>query len=158
MPPCSKAAPSAPPRATRPHRIDSATSNPEPCYQLHGLALPRSVIRQACGARAGEEAVEVVETRGVLPLLQRRLKACLAYPEGVAYERITIDPNRMSGLPCIRDTRVTVSAVLGQLAAGRSIEEILVDYPYLERDDVLAALEFAAAAVQERELPLTQPA
>ena len=46
MPPCSKAAPSAPPRATRPHRIDSATSNPEPCYQLHGLALPRSVIRQ----------------------------------------------------------------------------------------------------------------
>ncbi len=56
----------------------------------------------------------------------------------MAYERITIDPNRMSGLPCIRDTRVTVSAVLGQLAAGRSIEEILVDYPYLERDDILA--------------------
>ncbi|HUJ76629.1 MAG TPA: DUF433 domain-containing protein, partial [bacterium] len=54
------------------------------------------------------------------------------------YERITIDPNRMSGLPCIRDTRVTVSAVLGQLAAGRSIEEILSDYPYLERSDVLA--------------------
>jgi uncharacterized protein (DUF433 family) len=53
----------------------------------------------------------------------------------------------MSGLPCIRDTWVTVSATLGQLAAGRSIEEILVDYPYLERDDVLAALEFAAAAV-----------
>jgi uncharacterized protein (DUF433 family) len=64
----------------------------------------------------------------------------------VAYERITINSNRMSGLPCIRDTRVTVSAVLGQLAAGRSIEEILVDYPYLERDDILAALEFAAVA------------
>ena len=47
----------------------------------------------------------------------------LAYPEAVAYERITIDPNRMSGLPCIRDTRVTVSAVLGQLAAGRSFDE-----------------------------------
>lgn len=51
----------------------------------------------------------------------------LAYSEGVAYERITINPNRMSGLPCIRDTRVTVSAVLGQLAAGRSIEEIVID-------------------------------
>jgi uncharacterized protein (DUF433 family) len=76
----------------------------------------------------------------------------------VAYERITIDPNRMSGLPCIRDTRVKVSAVLGQLAAGRSIEETLVDYPYLERVDILAALEFAAAAVQERELPLAKPA
>jgi uncharacterized protein (DUF433 family) len=82
----------------------------------------------------------------------------LAYPEGMAYERISIDPNRMSGLPCIRNTRVTVSAVLGQLAAGRSIEDVLSDYPYLERDDILAALEFAAAAVQERELPLAQSA
>jgi uncharacterized protein (DUF433 family) len=88
-----------------------------------------------------------------------RLKGlCLAYSEGVAHERITVNPNRISGLPCIRDTRVTVSAVLGQLAAGSSIEEILVDYPYLEPDDILAALEFAAAAVQERELPLALPA
>ena len=76
----------------------------------------------------------------------------------MAYERITVDPNRMRGLPCIRDTRVTVSAVLGQLAAGRSIEDVLDDYPYLERADILAALEFAAAAVQERELPLAMPA
>jgi uncharacterized protein (DUF433 family) len=76
----------------------------------------------------------------------------------MAYERITIDPNRMSGLPCIRDTRVTVSAILGQLAAGRDFEEVLADYPYLERADILAALEFAAAAVQERELPLARPA
>ena len=83
---------------------------------------------------------------------------CLPYAKGVACERITISPDRMSGLPYIRDTRVTVSAVLGQLAAGRSVEEVLVDYPYLERADILAALEFAAAAVQERELPLAQPA
>jgi uncharacterized protein (DUF433 family) len=81
-----------------------------------------------------------------------------AYAERVAYERITIDPNRMSGLPCIRDTRVTVSAVLGQLAAGLTIPEVLADFPYLDRDDVLAALEFAAAAVQERELPLAHSA
>jgi uncharacterized protein (DUF433 family) len=76
----------------------------------------------------------------------------------MAYERITIDPNRMSGLACIRDTRVTVSAILGQLAAGRSFEDVLADYPYLQRADILAALEFAAAAVQERELPLARPA
>jgi uncharacterized protein (DUF433 family) len=76
----------------------------------------------------------------------------------VAYERITVDPNRMSGLPCIRDTRVTVSAVLGQLADGLTIPEVLADLPYLDRADVLAALEYAAAAVQERELPLAQPA
>jgi uncharacterized protein (DUF433 family) len=71
----------------------------------------------------------------------------------MAYERITIDPGRTRGLPCIRDTRVTVSALLGQLAAGRSAEEVLADYPYLERADILAALEFAADAVQEHELP-----
>jgi uncharacterized protein (DUF433 family) len=64
----------------------------------------------------------------------------------------------MRGLPCIRDTRVTVSAILGQLAAGSSVDDVLADYPYLERADILAALEFAAAAVQERELPLAMPA
>ena len=76
----------------------------------------------------------------------------------MAYEPVTIDPNRMSGLACIRDTRVTVSAVLDQLAAGRSFDDILADYPYLERADILAALEFAAAAVQERKLRLARPA
>lgn len=73
-------------------------------------------------------------------------------------ERITIDPNRMRGLPCIRDTRVTVSAVLGQLAATQSIEQVLEAYPYLEEEDVYAALSLAAEAMQERELPLAQPA
>jgi uncharacterized protein (DUF433 family) len=67
-------------------------------------------------------------------------------------------PGSERGLPCIRDTRVTVSAVLGQLAAGRSPEEVLADYPYLQRADILGALEFAADAVQEHELPLAQPA
>lgn len=70
-----------------------------------------------------------------------------AYSNVVAFERITINPQRMRGLPCIRDTRVTVSAVLGQLAAGRTVDEILADYPYLEREDIQASLEFAAAAV-----------
>ena len=64
----------------------------------------------------------------------------------MAQERITVDPNRMRGLPCIRDTRVTVRAVLGQLGAGVSIDDLLTDYPYLDREDVLAA-------AQERELP-----
>ncbi len=52
----------------------------------------------------------------------------------------------MRGLPCIRDTRVTVSAILGQLAAGVSVDELLASYPYLEREDDLAALRCAAAA------------
>jgi uncharacterized protein (DUF433 family) len=74
------------------------------------------------------------------------------------YDRISVDTAKMGGMPCIRDTRVTVSAVLGQLAAGQSIEQILADFPYLERDDIPAALEYAAEAVSERELPLTRPA
>lgn len=61
----------------------------------------------------------------------------------MAFERIAADPARMGGLPTIRDTRVTVGMVLGQLAAGRTLDEVLVDYPYLERDDVLAALEYS---------------
>lgn len=82
----------------------------------------------------------------------------LVYLDAMALDRITVDPNRMRGLPCIRDTRVTVSAVLGQLAAGSSVDEILVEYPYLERDDVLAALKYAAAATaQERELSVAAP-
>lgn len=76
----------------------------------------------------------------------------------MALERITVDPGQMGGLPCIRGMRITVSAVVGQLAAGRSIDEVLGDYPYLEREDILAALEYAAAAVTERELPMTRPA
>ena len=76
----------------------------------------------------------------------------------MAFERITVDPERMGGLPTIRDLRVTVSMVLGQLAGGRTIEHLLEDYPYLERADVLAALEYAAAAVNEREVPVSRPA
>lgn len=76
----------------------------------------------------------------------------------VAFERITVDPAQMGGLPCIRGMRVTVSMVLGQLAAGQTTEQILADYPYLERADVLAALEYAAAIAQEREVPLAHPA
>ncbi|MBV9011768.1 MAG: DUF433 domain-containing protein [Pseudonocardiales bacterium] len=72
----------------------------------------------------------------------------------MAFDRITIDHQKMGGLPCIRDLRIPVSTILGQLAAGREAEEILEDFPDLERDDILAALEYAAAAVQERELPL----
>jgi uncharacterized protein (DUF433 family) len=70
----------------------------------------------------------------------------------VTPERITMDATRMAGAPTIRDTRVTVTAVLGQLAAGRTIDELLGDYPYLERADVLAALAFATESIP-RELP-----
>ena len=77
---------------------------------------------------------------------------------GMSLERISVDPNRMGGLPCIRDLRVTVGMILGQLAAGQTREQILADYPYLEDEDISAALAFGAARVNERDLPLAQTA
>lgn len=68
--------------------------------------------------------------------------------------RITHDPLVMGGRPCIRGMRVTVGAIVGILGAGRTIDELLVAYPYLERDDVLAALTFAAWRAQEVDLPV----
>ena len=62
--------------------------------------------------------------------------------------RITVDPDRMAGTPTIRGTRVTVTAVLGQLAAGQTVEQVLADFPYLEREDILAALGFATESIQ----------
>ena len=82
----------------------------------------------------------------------------LAYPVCMADERITIDPGRRRGLPCISDTGLMVSAVLGQLAAGRFAERVLDDCPDLERADILASLQFAPGAVQGHELPLARPA
>jgi uncharacterized protein (DUF433 family) len=76
----------------------------------------------------------------------------------MAFERITVDPERMDGVPCVRDLRVTVSMVLGQLAAGRTVEQLLADYPYLQPEDVRAVLEYAAAVVDQREVPLVRPA
>jgi uncharacterized protein (DUF433 family) len=70
------------------------------------------------------------------------------------FERITINPKQMGGLPCIRGLRIPVTTIVGQLAAGRTHAEILDDFPELEEADIYAALEFAAEAVQERELPL----
>jgi uncharacterized protein (DUF433 family) len=69
--------------------------------------------------------------------------------------RITHDPAVMGGRPCIRGMRVTVGAVLGLLASGHSVDEILRAYPYLERDDVQAALAYAAWRAEEVEVPLT---
>ena len=70
------------------------------------------------------------------------------------FERITINPKQVGGLPCLRGLRIPVTTIVGQLAAGRTHAEILEDFPELEEADIYAALEFAAEAVQQRELPL----
>jgi uncharacterized protein (DUF433 family) len=69
------------------------------------------------------------------------------------YERITINPDQMGGLPCIRGLRVPVATVVDMVAAGMTHDEILADFPYLEREDIYEALRFAAEAVRERQIP-----
>lgn len=59
-------------------------------------------------------------------------------------QRITIEPGQCGGRPCIRGKRIRVTDVLELLSSGASFEEILEDYPFLERDDILAAIEYAA--------------
>lgn len=72
----------------------------------------------------------------------------------VQLDRITRNPNVMGGKPCVRGMRVTVGMIVGQIGAGHSIEELLADYPYLEREDILQALRYAAWLAEEREVTL----
>jgi len=69
-------------------------------------------------------------------------------------ERITQRPEVMGGKACIRGMRVIVAMIVGQIGGGVSIEELLEDYPYLEREDVMQALRYAAWRVDEREVEL----
>ena len=72
------------------------------------------------------------------------------------FARITQNPAVMGGKPCIRGKRVTVGMIVGQIGAGLTIDELLADYPYLEREDILQALRYAAWRVQEREVNLNE--
>jgi uncharacterized protein (DUF433 family) len=60
------------------------------------------------------------------------------------FERITQEPGVMGGKACIRGMRVTVGNIVGQIGAGRTVDDLLLDYPYLEREDILQALRYAA--------------
>lgn len=70
------------------------------------------------------------------------------------FARITIEPEKMGGIPCIRGLRIPVATVVAMVAEGMSEDEILDGYPDLEREDIREALRYAAEALRERELPL----
>jgi len=70
------------------------------------------------------------------------------------FQRITVNPKQMDGLPCMRGLRIPVATVVGMVADGMTDDEILKVYPDLEHEDIREALRFAAEAVRERELPL----
>jgi uncharacterized protein (DUF433 family) len=69
-------------------------------------------------------------------------------------DRITFDPAVMGGKPCIRGMRVTIGMIIGHIASGYSHEDILKAYPYLEKQDIIQALEYAAWRVEEIDVPL----
>jgi uncharacterized protein (DUF433 family) len=69
-------------------------------------------------------------------------------------ERISVDHEVMGGVACVRGTRIPVTTVVGMLAEGQTAQSILRDFPQLSEEDIRAALEYAAAAVAERELPV----
>lgn len=70
------------------------------------------------------------------------------------YTRITVRPDQMGGVPCIRGLRIPVATVVGLVADGMTTDEIVAAYPDLEPADIEEALRYAAEAVRERELPL----
>jgi uncharacterized protein (DUF433 family) len=69
-------------------------------------------------------------------------------------ERITLDPQRMGGRPCIRNMRVTAGTIVGLVGSGFTTSEIIQKYPYLEEEDIKASLEYAAWRSEEREVAL----
>jgi len=73
------------------------------------------------------------------------------------FTRITVDPKRMGGVPCVRGLRIPVATIVGMIAAGMTSAQILDAYPDLEAEDISEALLYAAEAVRERELPLAAP-
>jgi len=73
------------------------------------------------------------------------------------FTRITVEANKMGGVPCIRGLRVPVATVVAMVADGMTEQEILQDYPYLEAEDIKEALQYAAEAVRERAIPLITP-
>jgi len=70
------------------------------------------------------------------------------------FTRITLDPKKMGGVPCIRGLRIPVATIVGMVAEGMSSDEILASFPDLELEDIRESLHYAAEAVRERELPL----
>lgn len=73
----------------------------------------------------------------------------------MTFARITVRPDQMGGVPCIRGLRVPVATVVGMVGVGMTEAEILAAFPDLEVEDIREALRYAAEAVRERELPLT---
>jgi len=117
-------------------------------------ATNRSAALVVSANRAKSDRV-MVRKVGEAAILHRRTNGRLE--TSMTLTRITVDPNKMGGVPCIRGLRIPVATVLGMIADGMTEAEILAAYPDLEGDDLAEALRYAAEAVREFELSLTIP-
>ncbi len=77
----------------------------------------------------------------------------LQHPE---FQRITLNPEVCFGKPCIRGLRFPVATLLGYLAGGMSIDEVLENFPFLEKEDILEGFAFAALALEDKFIPLKE--
>lgn len=98
--------------------------------------------------RSDDKIVRAFAAKGL-----NRLFGEIHYPIAMMFDRITFDPSIMGGRACIRGMRIPVSVIVGQLAHGATTEELLAEYPDLEKADVQQALEYAAWLAQEEILP-----
>ena len=108
------------------------------------------------GARFGQQWVQCAGFLGGAWNVEASDSEFYAGP--MTFDRITVDGDRMGGVPCIRTLRFPVASVVAMVADGMSDEEILAEHPDLEAADIREALRYASLAVLERELPLRRPA
>jgi len=105
-------------------------------------------------AAGGLQLTELKTVNGAGGLLVGDEFSIGAYHGVVMFERVVVDHRIMGGVPCVRGTRIPVATVVGMVAEGMTVDEILRDFPQLSDEDIKDALHYAAAAVDERELPL----
>ncbi len=110
-----------------------------------GLGVLR--VRSTAVGPAGAQSLLAAAIGERLPRERR-------YHPVVAFDRIAVDHRIMGGVPCVKGSRIPVATVVGMVAEGLTIHEIRSEFPQLTTEDVQASLRYAAAAVDERELPL----
>lgn len=131
-------------------RLGHSTPGAAMRYQ-HAAADRGAEIARRLSELAGGDAV--APRLWLMTAILRRA-VLRAYTRFMSESRVVADHRIMGGVPCIRGTRIPVATIVGLVAQGRSVDEIVADYSQLSPADVRAALEFAAAAVSERQVPL----
>lgn len=147
-----------------------------PAYCVASIRMPQGIDaaypRKSLIADGREQSFHLsLGGRVVVPILFLTQSGCKCYESRrlkelaprstderhMKFTRITVEPEKMGGAPCIRGLRIPVATVVGMIADAMTVDEVLADYPDLQREDIEEALRYAAEAVRERGLPLTVP-